>query len=240
MIVLVDVGNTRTKYCFVNEGKRTKVLSILTTQVTELFLAETFKTASRLLVASVSHELITEKIKEWCQTNRIPYQRVVSEKQKNTITSGYEIPNQLGVDRWLTLIGAANSFPNSNILIIDAGTATTVDLVLATGEHKGGWILAGINTLISSVLAKTVQVKAEGIQNNSTEFGLNTSDNVNNAALAATVGMVNLAISQIEAQRIVIDKIIFTGGNGQLLSSIFPHHCNVIDELVFLGLQAYI
>ena len=138
------------------------------------------------------------------------------------------------------MIGAAELFPNRNILIIDAGTATTVDFLLATGEHKGGWILAGIDTLVASVLNQTAQVNAESKNSGCIEFGINTSNNVNNAAWAATIGMINLAKSQIEKQGISVDEIIFTGGNGHKLSSFFSCQSSVIEELVFSGLQAYI
>tara|TARA_R110002050_G_scaffold75571_1_gene161898 strand:- start:114 stop:836 length:723 start_codon:yes stop_codon:yes gene_type:complete len=240
MILLIDIGNTRAKYCLVSEGRRNTPKAVLTKKLTQQFLSDNFNEVSRLLVASVSHNEVTERISDWCILNKILYEQIISEKKKDNIISGYDFPRQLGVDRWLTLIGAAELFPNRNILIIDAGTATTVDFLLATGQHKGGWILAGIDTLVSSVLSQTAQVKANSINSGCTEFGLNTSNNVNNAAWAATVGMINLAISQIEKQGISVDEIIFTGGNGHLLSSFFSHQSSVIEELVFSGLQAYI
>lgn len=240
MIVLIDIGNTRAKYCFVIEGKCNAPIAILTTQLTERYLTDYFKGATRILVASVSHEKLTDDICAWSKVHEIDYQRVFSENTKNKIISGYTIPSQLGVDRWLTLVGAADLFPNCNVLVIDAGTATTVDFLLATGQHQGGWILAGINTLVSSVLAKTAHVKADSINAESISFGINTSDNVNNAAWAGTVGMVHLAISQIKKQGITLDEIIITGGNGHILSSLVSHQSRVIDELVFTGLQAYI
>ena len=138
------------------------------------------------------------------------------------------------------MIGAAELFPNENILIIDAGTATTVDLLASNGEHQGGWILAGITTLVTSVLAQTVQVHANDKEKESLAFGFNTSDNVHNAAWAATIGAVNLAISQAQQQGFPLDQIIFTGGNSALLSSLITYESKVIDELVLIGLQAYI
>lgn len=240
MIVLIDIGNTRTKYCIVSEGKRSSQQGVANMHFCYDFLCENFSDATKVIVASVSHEQQTDKIKDWCQENNITYQQVVSETKKNAVITGYQEPSQLGIDRWLALIGSAEIFPNKNILIIDAGTATTIDFLAATGKHQGGWILAGINTLISSVLANTVQVQANNNEKESLAFGTNTSENVHNAAWAATVGSINLAISQVQQQGFILDEVIFTGGNGNLLSSLISYRSTVIDELVFTGLQAYI
>mgnify|MGYP000067039209 CR=1 FL=1 len=240
MIVLIDIGNTRTKYCIFNKGKRNSQQAVLNKCLTKSFLTENFISATRVIVASVNHDKLTEHLSAWCQNNKIAFQQVVSETKKNQVVSGYQLPSQLGVDRWLTLIGAAELFPNKNVIIIDAGTATTIDFLAATGHHKGGWILAGIKSLISSVLTETAQVKANNKEKESLDFGINTSENVHNAAWAGTVGAVNLAISRVQAQDITLDEVIITGGNGQLLSSLLPHQNTIIAELVFSGLQAYI
>ena len=240
MIVLIDIGNTRTKYSIVNNNKRSKQQAVSNGYLTESFLIENFIDASRIIVASVNHYKLTNKLSAWCKKNKIECQQVVSEKNKGKVISGYQEPSQLGVDRWLALIGTAELFPNRSALIIDAGTATTIDYISAAGQHQGGWILAGIKALVSCVLTETAHVKVEDNEKESLVFGINTSENVHNAAWAATVGAVNLAISQIQARDLILDEVIITGGNGKLLSSLASHQNTVIEELVFFGLQAYI
>jgi len=240
MIVLIDIGNTRTKYCIVNEGKRSQQQAVLNNELSQKFLSKNFLDVRKIIVASVTHDNLTEEISTWCGLNQIVYQQVISEEKKKQVTSGYQVASQLGVDRWLTLVGAAEIYPNRNILIIDAGTATTIDLLAATGQHHGGWILAGVGTLISSVLADTSQVKANSIEKESLAFGLNTSENVYNAAWAATVGAIDLAISQVNKQGIDLDEVLITGGNSKLLSSLLTCKHRVSEELVFDGLEVYI
>lgn len=240
MIVLIDIGNTRTKYCIVKDGNTNPQEAISNSSFSTDFLDANFKAATRLIVASVSEQQLTEDLSSWCHRRKINYQRVVSEAKRNNVITAYQVPTQLGIDRWLTLIGAAEIFPNKNVLIIDAGTATTVDLLAANGQHQGGWILAGINTLITSILATTTQVQANDKEQESVAFGKNTSENVHNAAWAATVGAVNLAISQAQQYGFVVDEVIFTGGNGATLSTLIACRSKVIEGLVFTGLQAYI
>ena len=238
--MLIDIGNTRAKYCIINEGERGAQQSIVNENLCDDFLNANFATAEKLVVASVSHYSLTDKINVWCQKQQIIYQHVVSERKKNGVVNAYQVAAQLGVDRWLALIGAAVLFPQKNVLIIDTGTATTIDLLAANSQHQGGWIFAGVKTLTTSVLANTAQVNSNRQEAASLVFGDNTSANVHNGAWAATVGAVNLALCQAKTKGIIVDEVIITGGNADMLSSLLSTQNTVIETLVTTGLQAYI
>jgi len=240
MIVLIDIGNSRTKYCLIRVSQRTPITAISNELLSNDYLNDHFSNADKVVVASVNDNDLTDKLSKWCSINKVAYQRVFSETKKNSVTTGYQQPEKLGVDRWLTLIASAQAFPKKNILIVDAGTATTFDILTASGQHHGGWILAGLTTMVSSVLADTTQVHANDKEKESIAFGLNTSENVHNAAWAATVGAIHLAKTQALAQGLALDEIIFTGGNGALLASLLSEPSKVIDDLVIRGLEAYI
>lgn len=61
------------------------------------------------------------------------------------VKSAYDEPERLGVDRWLALLGAAATV-DGDCIVIDAGSAITLDLLRGTGQHLGGAILPGTNT----------------------------------------------------------------------------------------------
>lgn len=71
--------------------------------------------------------------------------RFFSEAKIGGVINGYERPGQLGVDRWLALIGAADRVVG-DCIVIDAGSAITLDLLRADGQHLGGAILPGVST----------------------------------------------------------------------------------------------
>lgn len=240
MIVLFDIGNTRTKFCIVKDDVREHSIAISNEKLSGNYLTEAFGGARKVLVASVGHNELADDINQWCQRHNVIYQQVVSEAKKNGIVSAYEDYTKLGIDRWLAIIGASYTFPQKNVLIIDSGTATTFDLLTSDGKHQGGWILAGVDMLITSVLANTTQVHANDNEQECTSFGKNTSENVHNAAWAATVGSVNMAIEESTELGINIDEIIVTGGNRKKLSSLIHNKASVIEDLVFIGLQTYI
>ena len=61
------------------------------------------------------------------------------------VRNGYVNPAQLGDDRWMALIATAELAPGDAI-VIDAGSAITLDLLRADGQHLGGAILPGFET----------------------------------------------------------------------------------------------
>lgn len=64
------------------------------------------------------------------------------------VVSAYPKPQGIGVDRWLALLGAASLTP-TDAIVIDAGSAITVDLLKANGKHLGGAILPGFCTSLA-------------------------------------------------------------------------------------------
>ena len=75
--------------------------------------------------------------------------RFSSEQQALGVTNGYEKPDRLGVDRWMAMLGAAG-MTESDCIVIDAGSAITVDLLRGDGRHLGGAILSGFNTSLEA------------------------------------------------------------------------------------------
>ena len=73
--------------------------------------------------------------------------RLRSEAQALGVVNGYREPHKLGADRWMALLGAAE-ICSGDCLVIDAGSAITLDLLRADGRHLGGAILPGFNTSI--------------------------------------------------------------------------------------------
>jgi len=240
MIALIDIGNSRTKYCFYENEIRGTINYIPTNLLSELCFEKILNKVNRIVVASVGHEEISSKLALHCSKANIDYYSVKSEKTKNGVTSAYTKPEKLGVDRWLTLLASAKLYPNKNILIIDAGTATTIDLLDVTGKHLGGWILAGINTLLTSLIKSTNKVQVD-TENNiaNIKFGTDTTENVNNACWAATMGIIQQAVTEAKNIDVEIDRIILTGGHAEDIENLLEDPCIRIDDLIFYGLEIY-
>lgn len=239
MKVLVDIGNTRTKY-LIEQGNGKNIRGITDNKkITEHWLSKYWDIASHLMIASVKSGLLTELISRWAGENKVDVSFIESEKKRFGITNSYQQPKTLGVDRWLTLVGASSLFPNSGVIIIDAGTATTLDVLDENGMHQGGWILSGIDLLLSQLNNNTSKVLFEVSELADTGFGQSTSECVNNAAWAATIGMINTGI--IKAKNTYnIKHCILLGGNAARVELFIEFtDVQIINDLIFEGLKRY-
>ena len=246
MILLVDIGNSRTKYTLVKDIESKCFTEIIAVD-NRLFdsdyitrLCSNYNKVTQIVAASVANDEIIGKIANYCIYNNMVFCEVTSEPSTSFVTSGYDEPLELGVDRWLAIIAAQKLYPQKNVLIIDAGTATTIDLLDRSGKHLGGWIFAGISLLFTSLLGDTEKIRADVKQEISLSFGLNTSDNINNSSWAATIGLVTQAISQAKIVIGEVDEVIITGGNGKALHTLMNIESVYIEDLIFYGLCEYI
>ncbi|WDE05689.1 type III pantothenate kinase [Thalassomonas viridans] len=240
MIALVDIGNTRTKYVYQTGQELSEIHAVANEQVTSDWLDRHFSSASQLIVSNVSQNVLSELLTAWANERQVYCHIVRTEKKRFGISCAYRQPEKLGVDRWLAMVGAYKLYPGKSMLIVDAGTATTVDLLAASGEHLGGWIIPGIDTMFNSILQQTANVEANKGENVSIAFGRDTSENVNNACWAATLGAIEIAIRQAKALVSELDMVLMTGGNEKALTNLLAEAVTPVKNLVFVGLQAYI
>lgn len=239
MKLLVDIGNSRTKYVECVENAYFNIHSVDNYLINEKWLNKNWASAEKVIIATVKGGELSKIIELWSTEVNLPIQFVITEKERFGITNSYNIPHNLGVDRWLSLIGGAHKYPNKGLIIIDAGTATTIDILDHQGNHQGGWILSGIDILLEQIGNNTSQVKYSINEDPSIEFGQSTSDCVNNAVWAATAGMINMGINKAKKD-FNINLCILLGGNADKLSALIDFENMIIDkELIFSGLKRY-
>ncbi|WP_076417805.1 type III pantothenate kinase [Colwellia sp. UCD-KL20] len=236
MIIYVDIGNTRTKYLVDKSNTR---IVIENSQITEQWLIENWGQANKVIIGSVKLGTLTDLINNWASLYSINVIFIESEKKRFGITNSYEQAKSLGVDRWLTLLGASIVFPKTGVVIIDAGTATTFDVLDEQGIHQGGWIFSGVDLLLSQLSNNTSKVKFEVTPVINTGFGKSTSECVNNAAWVATISMINSGIKKAEKAHNIKHCILLGGNAKQILPFIEYTKISVIDDLIFEGLKRY-
>jgi type III pantothenate kinase len=238
MRLLVDIGNTRTKYTVEQQGELSVIQTKRNEDINQQWLENITFSVKTIIISSVSEEHLVDVFLAYAKKNSIECFNVESESKRFGVTSSYQAPRTLGVDRWLTLLAANFIYSDENILIVDAGTATTIDLLDQSGKHLGGWILPGIDILFNSLLLNTSQIMATKEHHVDISFGKSTSDGVNNACWAATLGFINQSITQAKKQ-VSLDKIILTGGNAEKLSILLSTKHHIVHELVFIGMQRF-
>jgi len=239
MTLLIDIGNSRTKYILADLINAKKSLVVDNYCIDVNWLDDNFGLAEKFLISCVSSNAILNVIINWANIRAIEVKVIESEARRYGVVSIYQQPKKLGVDRWLAMIGALSLYSDKNVLIIDAGTATTIDLLSANGQHHGGWILPGINLMIDTLLANTSKIKSNTDVKPSLSFGENTNTNVNNACWGATIGAINLAMTQARKELGSIDEILLTGGNAKYIEALLEDKIIIEDNLILHGLQRY-
>ena len=142
MNLIVDIGNSRTKISIFNQGEEMisfHVDEFMPSHI-ELLKGE-YSPLNKAILSSVKD--YSPKVRELLQQNSESF----IELNSNTplpIENCYLSKETLGNDRIATAVGAFKLYPNSNILIIDAGTAITYDLVNDKNQYMGGNISPGL------------------------------------------------------------------------------------------------
>lgn len=248
MRLLIDIGNTQVKYVIHQAQENhapttfTEIISLEYQAFQQALTSKVFATVSEVIVANVQGNDLLTAIESWAALNNIVLLQVHSQHQAFGVTSSYQEPEKLGVDRWIAMIAAHKLYPEQNIIIVDAGTATTIDLLNSGGQHLGGWIMPGVQTMFDGLMNKTQKIIAKPMKPKSLTFGVDSSACVNYGIWAMTIAAVKEAIVQTN-KLLTVDKIILTGGNAAqiecLIDDDFGVVVELIPELIFHGLSSF-
>ena len=143
MNLVIDQGNTVSKLAVFHAGEMIAriVEPVLNTKILQSIFGE-FPEISKGILSSVS--MYPDDISGLLNHKLNPF-IILNSGTPLPIINKYSTKKTLGYDRIADAVGAFSIFPGCNILVIDAGTAITIDLVTAGGEFYGGNISPGID-----------------------------------------------------------------------------------------------
>ena len=145
MILLIDVGNTRLKWGWLDGAHLSEQRAVVHRDTEpESWSKDVFDPArrpSRVLAANVAGEAMAWNLHRFSQqAYGLEPEFITPTRSFHELTNGYLNPALLGADRWLAVIGAWN-LAHTALCVVDAGTAVKVDSVNAHGQHLGGLIV---------------------------------------------------------------------------------------------------
>ncbi|EWH04778.1 pantothenate kinase [Pseudoalteromonas lipolytica SCSIO 04301] len=223
MRLLVDVGNTAIKAVLFDNGRY---------QACELDAIPWSHVTDMVYACVGSTERLMPLLAQ-AQQHAIPYFEAKVTAELATLTCAYKQYQNLGIDRWLTVIAAYTEYPEKDCVIVDAGTATTIDVLNKEGQHLGGWIVPGLDLMTRSLTQNTQRVFDDEHTPFATDLGCNTPNGLKNGALVATMGAIEQAIQHVDQQNCCL---LFAGGYGKLLADLFSGS-QFDSVLVFKGLN---
>ncbi len=138
-------------------------------------------------------------------------------------------PASLGADRAVNTI-AAHALHPGDLIVIDFGTATTLDFSDYSGAYKGGIIAPGINLSLDALVnaaAKLPRIAIEAPRGNMSVIGRNTVDQMNIGIYWGYIAMIEGLVARMKAEVGRPVKVIATGG----LATLFERHTDVFDAI---------
>lgn len=158
--------------------------------------------------------------------------------EQGGVRNGYGDYQRLGLDRWLAILGAYQLGQRA-CLVVDLGTAVTVDLVSEAGEHLGGFICPGLPLMRDLLGTHTRRIRYDRQAAEEALYALDpgrsTAEAVERGCLLMLRAFIEQQYQQACSRFASGFEVFLTGGDADLLRDVVPH-ARVVPDLVFVGL----
>ena len=254
MLLVIDIGNTNTVIGVYDDEKL----------MSRFRVATDLKSTSDQLVATLFNMFMIKKfdinkiddtiiscvvpdiLYDWQSANRKLFDKeayVVDEDTDTGIVIDYDNPSEVGADRIVDAVAAYEKYGGPSI-VVDMGTAITLDVITADGRYLGGSIAPGIRIAQDGLFGKTAKLPKIELMEPSTAITKNTSDAINAGIVIGYIGMIDKLIETIEDEIVAtlgIDKssinVIATGGFSELISQSSKYIETIEPDLMLEGLR---
>ncbi len=246
--LLIDVGNSSAKWCLLTNNKLSKQQRCdyndkLPHQSVNKLINQHANDVEAIIIASVLGEGFIKQVQGNCFLNKLPFHNITAQKGLAGVINGYDEPLKLGADRFIAMIGAKHNYPKDHaLIIIDSGTATTIDALDATGKHWGGLIFPGVDLCTKSLLKNTHQLPLWSANKTNAVpelFAKNTNQAIQSASVLGLAGAIDSVSRAMEIELGDTTKItkIVCGGNTKILQAHLKSPYEFNENLVMLGLK---
>ncbi len=238
MNLVIDQGNTFTKFGVFDKKQLIYFNSnnILDEKIIAYLINQ--YAVSQIIISSVQqHFTSIEEVKALLKLPQNTLVIILSSDTLIPITNQYKTPHTLGRDRIAALVGASLLFHESPKLVIDAGTAITIDYLNAENSFEGGNISPGLQTRFNSLHQNTKKLPLLHPNEKSPFMGQNTNE-------AIWSGVQNGVLLEIDSyidhflQLNEKTKAILTGGDADFFANNLKNPIFVHQNLVLTGLNA--
>lgn len=232
-LLAIDSGNTRIKWAVNEDGAWVDAGAIATADSGRLGEAWSALRFDRAIACNVAGPEIERRLRAACAARGASLAIALARARELGVANGYRDPARLGADRWAALIAAHALGPGAK-LVVNAGTALTIDALGADGRFEGGLIVPGPALMRASLASGTAGLpRATGTFR---AFPDSTEDAIASGALQACVGAVARMRHAMTERGMVADSVVLSGGAGRELAPLLPMPFAFHENLVLDGL----
>jgi type III pantothenate kinase len=247
MLLAIDIGNT-TIALGVFQGEKLKATWRLSTDVHKLAdeyaaLLLNLLTLEDLSFSDIDEAIISSSVppmvttlEELCQRYCKVTPLVVGTGIKTGVRISLDNPREVGADRVVNA-AAAHRLYGGPLIVIDLGTATTLDAVSADGDYLGGAIAPGIGISADALFERAAKLPRVELTRPKKAIGRNTVAAMQSGIIFGYVGLIEGIVVRMRKELGGKVRVIATGG----LASIIAKETDVIDvldpDLTLVGLR---
>jgi type III pantothenate kinase len=244
MNLLVDIGNARIKWALQDGDSWTSGTPLLRQNKAFKDLArpawKELETPQRVVVSSVAGSEYDKSVHTWVKRRwKLAPEFLQATDSQCGVTNAYKEPTRLGNDRWAYLL-AAHAAARAPTIIVDCGTAITVDAITADGRHLGGLIAPGMELMASSLATKAPCIEILDRESHDIALlGSSTEVGVTGGVLYTAVSLVDRVFQDLRDELGRNARLLITGGDAERIAPLLTTKPVIEPELVLKGLAVF-
>jgi len=253
-VAAIDIGNTRAKFGLISDPARGAVGAVTATvlddsqslpeQLALWWQACAAGQACSCVIAGSDPDRRDHLLEHWPAT--VPAPLVIRNATQIPVTADVDFPAKVGIDRLLNAWAAQFLLtPSQSAIIVDSGTATTVDLVTPGPVFRGGSILPGLRLAARALHDYTARLPLLDVDESLIQLpavpGRNTEDAIMAGLFLGQLGAVREIADRLTqalqsiAPNTAPPRLIVSGGGGRQLAGHLPNAI-CADSLALHGL----
>src|SRR3954454_20866 len=236
MLLVIDVGNTQTLiglYSGVelthhwrsstNAERTADEHALLVSQFLDLAGLDIGTAVTGMAVSSVVPRItasLRDMSERWLRVPTV----VIEPGTRTGIPILYENPKEVGADRVANAVGAYDLYGGPTI-VVDFGTATTLDAVSAKGEYLGGAIIPGVEISLDALFARAARLPRVELTEPRSVIGRTTVESIQSGVIYGYSALVDGLVERME-EELGDATVLATGG----LSGVIGPLCRTIEH----------
>ena len=161
---------------------------------------------------------------------------VVGPGLKTGLNIHVDVPSQVGSDRIVIAVAALAEY-KAPLILIDMGTATTIEVVEPENVYMGGVIFPGVRVALDALTSRAAQLPGISLDQPRQVIGKNTVDCMRSGTMYGNAAMIDGLIDRIEEELGHSSTIIATGGLARFITPLCKREIIVEKDLLLKGLN---
>ena len=161
---------------------------------------------------------------------------VVGPGLKTGLNIQVDMPSQVGSDRIVIAVAALAEY-EAPLILMDLGTATTIEVVEPGNVYMGGVIIPGVKVSVDALTSRAAQLPGISLDQPKHVIGKNTVDCMRSGIMYGTAGMIDGIVDRIEEELGHKSTLVATGGMAQFVTPLCKHDIILEKDLLLKGLN---